>query len=571
MIDGGGKGFTEWTNVTKAKPNFKGHYQPHRPIHLGYYDLRVPEVMQEQAQLAKNYGVYGFSYYFYWFDGVVLMETPLRAMLNNKSIDMPFCLTWANENWTRRWTGDEQDVLIAQNYSETDAIALLQYMMDYFQDERYIRIDGKPIFIIYRPNDIPNIKQISHLWRKEAEKHGLPGLYLISVKFYNMTAPEDIGFDALVEFPPHKLNWTSAKNIEVTNREFSGTIIDYEETIQNSAYIEEPTYKLFRSVMLSWDNTARRQNSPHIFSNFSIRTYQRWLAYVVNKVYRNEKYSQDEKLVFINAWNEWAEGTHLEPDEKFGYSYLQATYDVISQYDSQVLSELTTNVPKTVSEHAIIAHVFFEDLWPDMRQYLFHLREIKADFYISVASASIAIKVKKDFPEAYVQIVENRGRDILPFIRFLSLIQNKGYMSVCKIHSKKSSYRNDGEFIRKNLFDSLLGNMNIINSIVLQFKENPQLGLCLPNCAVLTHETHMGSNEKKIAILSGQLNLNFEKDIFPAGSMFWFRPTALLPLLKISEDSFLMEPTPIDGAMEHAVERLFCTIVKESGYTVSTC
>ena len=216
-----GKGFTEWTNVTKAKPNFKGHYQPHRPIHLGYYDLRVPEVMQEQAQLAKNYGVYGFSYYFYWFDGVVLMETPLRAMLNNKSIDMPFCLTWANENWTRRWTGDEQDVLIAQNYSETDAIALLQYMMDYFQDERYIRIDGKPIFIIYRPNDIPNIKQISHLWRKEAEKHGLPGLYLISVKFYNMTAPEDIGFDALVEFPPHKLNWTSAKNIEVTNREFS--------------------------------------------------------------------------------------------------------------------------------------------------------------------------------------------------------------------------------------------------------------------------------------------------------------------------------------------------------------
>ena len=177
-----GKGFTEWSNVGKALPNYVGHYQPHCPIHLGYYDLRIPEIMEEQAKLAKAYGVYGFNYYFYWFAGKVLMEKPLEMMLENKKVDIPFCLTWANENWTRRWDGLENDVLIAQNHSKEDSLEFIRYLIKYFKDERYILIDGKPLLIVYRANIIPDIYAIADSWRKEVRLHGFPDLYLVAAQ-----------------------------------------------------------------------------------------------------------------------------------------------------------------------------------------------------------------------------------------------------------------------------------------------------------------------------------------------------------------------------------------------------
>ena len=326
-----GKGFTEWSNVGKALPSFEGHYQPHCPIHFGYYDLRVPSVMEEQAKVLKEYGLHGFSYYFYWFGGKTLMEAPLRAMLANPAVDAPFCLTWANENWTRRWDGQERDILIGQNHSRADSLDLLRHIAPYFADPRYIRIDGKPVFIIYRANIIPEIELILADLREEAVRLGFPGLYLVAAQSFGIGDPRPYGFDAAVEFPPHGIQSQSAiHDARIINRDFIGEIYDYRQVVHNAIARPEPDYKLFRAATLSWDNTARRQNNSHILLHFSLALYRKWLSAICRTVADNPKYGADEKLVFINAWNEWAEGTHLEPDRRYGFGYLKATYDAVS-------------------------------------------------------------------------------------------------------------------------------------------------------------------------------------------------------------------------------------------------
>ncbi|PIP80496.1 MAG: hypothetical protein COW84_04950 [Gammaproteobacteria bacterium CG22_combo_CG10-13_8_21_14_all_40_8] len=327
-----GKGFTEWSNVAKAKPNFRDHYQPHIPTHLGFYDLRLPEVMKEQSNLAKNYGINGFNFYYYWFDGRVLMEKPFEILLGNKDIDIEFCITWANENWTRTWDGLENDVLIAQNHSLEDSAKFLKSLYEYFDDERYIRINNKPVLIIYRVDIIPDILTHVKLWREMAVQAGYDGIYLICSQTFGIKSPEKYGFDAAMEFPPHTTTAIPINDkLKEIRDEFEGVIYNYSEVVKNACIRSEPDYKLFRTCMLSWDNTARKQDKSVIFANFSLVKYKEWLENNVSNVINNDKYIHDEKLIFINAWNEWAEGTHLEPDREYGYGYLQATYDVLEK------------------------------------------------------------------------------------------------------------------------------------------------------------------------------------------------------------------------------------------------
>ncbi|WP_171176770.1 glycoside hydrolase family 99-like domain-containing protein [Ruegeria sp. HKCCA4633] len=325
-----GKGFTEWTNVGKATPNFPGHYQPHCPIHLGYYDLRLPEIMVEQTRIAKAYGIGGFSYYYYWFGGKTLMEGPLEQMLRNPDVDMPFCLNWANENWTRRWDGREHDVLIAQKHSIEDSVNLLRHIRKYIEDPRYIRIDGRPVFIVYRANIIPDIQETTKAWRQEAQHWGESDLYLIAAQTFDIRNPEELGFDAAMEFPPQQVKRTDITDeMGVFNPEFTGAVLDYESVVDAELKKSEPGYKVFRSSTLSWDNTARNQDASRIMGRFSIEAYKRWTAHLGTQVLSQDKYNADEKIIFINAWNEWAEGTHLEPDQRYGFAYLQATYDAL--------------------------------------------------------------------------------------------------------------------------------------------------------------------------------------------------------------------------------------------------
>ncbi len=322
-----GKGFTEWTNVAKAKPLFPGHYQPHLPGELGFYDLRLPEVRQAQADLAREYGIYGFCYYHYWFNGKLLLERPLQEVLKSGKPDFPFCVCWANENWTRTWDGGENHILMKQIYGEEDDRNHIRYLCKIFEDKRYIRINGKPLFLVYRANRFPDPLRTTTLWREESRGLGIGELYLCRVESFpdERTDPLRSGFDAAVEFQP---DWNLLSSDLRDERYPDLAAFKYEKVVDRMLMKEAPYYRRFPCVTPSWDNTARRKRTSVIFTDSSPDQYGRWLRGVVKKLADT---SDEAKFIFINAWNEWGEGNHLEPDQQFDRAYLEATKRVLDE------------------------------------------------------------------------------------------------------------------------------------------------------------------------------------------------------------------------------------------------
>lgn len=339
-----GEGFTEWTNVTKARPNYVGHDQPRVPADLGYYDLRLPEVMKKQAELASRYGVGGFCFYYYWFAGHRLLERPIEQMLASGEPDFPFCLCWANENWTRRWDGQEHDVLMAQKHSDEDDLAVIEDLARFFRSPNYIRVNGKPLLLVYRVTLFPDFARTSSLWRKYCRENGIGEIYLTQVESFELVSagirPEDLGCDAAVEFPPQGMAEPRAPSGDIINQNFAGAVADYRDLAVRYATRDLPPYKRFMGVMPGWDNTARRQNNSYSFENSSPGAFQAWLETSIKRT--RQQYSGDEQLVFINAWNEWAEGAYLEPDKRFGHSFLQAHLNAI---ETEYLVERKTSFP----------------------------------------------------------------------------------------------------------------------------------------------------------------------------------------------------------------------------------
>ncbi len=323
-----GKGFTEWTNVSKAVPQFYGHYQPHLPGELGFYDLRLVEVQKRQIELAKKYGIYGFCFYHYWFGGKKLLDTPLTQYLEHSELDFPFCICWANENWTRKWDGLDSEILISQSHSSKDYLEFIKDIENILKDSRYIRINGKPLLLVYRVELLPDAGAASACWREYCKNTGIGDIYLAAVQGFGFEDPQNYGFDAAVEFPPHTMRCADITGkIKFINREFCGKVYDYSDFVKSKTYLKTTPYKLFKTVSPSWDNTARKPNCPHIFYGSSPELYKEWLSDAAN--FTMKVNSEEEKIVFINAWNEWAEGTHLEPDRKYGYAYLQAAAEVV--------------------------------------------------------------------------------------------------------------------------------------------------------------------------------------------------------------------------------------------------
>lgn len=321
-----GQGFTEWTNVSKAQPNFQGHYQPRLPADLGYYDLRLTEVMEKQADLARRYGLGGFCYYYYWFGGQRLLERPIEQMLQTQRPDFPFCLCWANENWTRRWDGQEHDVLMAQSHSDQDDLAVIRDLMRFFRSPNYIRINGRPLILVYRVTLFPNFARTAALWRQVCLDEGIGEIYIAQVESFELVTagihPSQMGCDAAVEFPPQGMAEPHEVTAPLLNPNFNGVVADYRDLAVRYATRDLPAYNRFMGVMPGWDNTARRQNSSYSFEHASPGAFQAWLETAVSRT--KQQYSGGERLVFINAWNEWAEGAYLEPDRRFGHSFLQA-------------------------------------------------------------------------------------------------------------------------------------------------------------------------------------------------------------------------------------------------------
>ena len=342
-------GFTDWNNVVVTKPRYKGHYQPHLPGALGFYDLRLEQTRIDQAAMAEQHGIHGFCYYHYWFAGKRLLEQPFDEVRRSGVPDFPFCLCWANQTWSRTWSGRGQDVLVAQEYSDADNDAHIEWLIEAFGDPRYIRVDGKPLFLIYLPEGIPDLSALLDRWKTRVhERLGLEPHFCAVRTGFSTISNEGLiahGFDAIVDFQPNRNTFPKAinatgKGISLLRRLLPeswydamrdslllgsrdiNTRVDYralaEAALQQVSDSQCITYP---SVFPSWDNSARR-TAATIIQNNSADDYLRWLIGALDRV---SSYPEENRLVFLNAWNEWAEGCHLEPDQQNEFVFLEAT------------------------------------------------------------------------------------------------------------------------------------------------------------------------------------------------------------------------------------------------------
>jgi glycosyltransferase involved in cell wall biosynthesis/SAM-dependent methyltransferase len=327
-----GKGFTEWTSVTRGKPQFEGHHQPRLPGELGFYDLRLPEVQLRQIELARLHGVHGFCYYHYWFQGKKLLHQPLDQLLARPELDFPFCVCWANESWTRRWDGRDHEVLIAQHHSPDDDLAFIHDIEPALRDARYIRVGNRLLLLVYRPELFDDASATAKRWRAYCRSVGLGELYLVGVQAFERRDPRDFGFDAALEFVPNNIpGLVITDQMRQLNPGFDGVVYDYRHLMATA--LERPVpegYPLFRSVTPTWDNEARKPGRGTIYAHSSPELYQKWLTSVCR--WTETHVGVDKPFVFVNAWNEWAEGAHLEPDSRHGYAYLKATADALAKF-----------------------------------------------------------------------------------------------------------------------------------------------------------------------------------------------------------------------------------------------
>jgi lipopolysaccharide biosynthesis protein len=325
-----GTGFTEWTNVTTARPMFQGHHQPRIPTDLGFYDLRVDETREQQARLASWAGIEGFMYYYYWFAGERLLNRPIEALAAS-DLDFPFCLMWANENWTRRWDGNESDILLGQDYDRVPAEQFIDDVAEFLSDPRYLTVDGKKVLAVYRPAQMPNFAQVAQAWRAEARRRGIGELFLLHVDvghaMQGLDPNADHGLDGSMAFPPHNMLWAGVDRGPLgVHEQFAGNVLSYpamaEDAIRRTWEGVEPTY--FPGAMVRFDNTARRQLTSDLWYGSNPYVFHRWVKALVTAVADREP---DRRVIFLNAWNEWAEAAVLEPDDRHGSGYLCALRD----------------------------------------------------------------------------------------------------------------------------------------------------------------------------------------------------------------------------------------------------
>ena len=435
-----GKGFTEWKNVKKGKPLYEGHHQPRIPgdedHYLGYYELTKPEIMKKQIELAKSHGIYGFGIYYYWFSGKTLLEKPLTILLNNKEIDFNYFLIWANENWTKKWDGRDKYVLIKQEYKKDDPENFIKDIKKYLIDKRYIRINQKPILGIYEPTKIPKIKETILIWRQKAKEFGIEDIYIIvTLNQYSVEEFEKMNlFNATYQFSPRDSLYSS--NHLKSDPYFLYTSILYNEF--NLTNISKH-FHFYRGSMVEFDNSVRKKDCV-IFRNYSPEQF-----YMINKIiidWTKTKYNKDNRFIFINAWNEWGEGTYLEPDKKYGYASINALSKAIFNLPYQNNNN-NLQILKDSCKIAIQVHVFYEDLINEIINKTNNI-PVKYDLYISTDS-----KLKKNIIEQYIKtnskannyeikIVQNKGRDILPF---LTQVKNKikKYKYLCHLIQKKQN------------------------------------------------------------------------------------------------------------------------------------
>ena len=562
-----GKGFTEWRNVTRALPQFEGHAQPRLPADLGFYDLRSTDTMREQVRLASEYGIGAFCFYFYWFSGRTLLEQPLRQWLDDPTLQLPFCLCWANENWSRRWDGRSDDILIAQQHSAEDDLAFIAHIAPYLRDPRYLRLDSKPLLLVYRPDLLPSAKQTAQRWREWCRANQIGEIHIAYVQGFERPDPRDIGFDAAVEFPPN-LSTPSDLTADqrLLNPGFAGQILDWRELAADYSARPMPAYPLYPGVNAGWDNEPRTPGKGRVFLHASPRRYRDWLQATITS--RLAAQPSSERLVFINAWNEWAEGAVLEPDASLGHAWLDAT--------RQALQRTSTTQPPTAPPHSrncAVIHAWYVDVFEELLATLqaTGLRWRVVATTTQDKAADVWRCLSRFDMQAEVAVLPNRGRDVLPFLHLANRLLDEGVDVVLKLHTKRSIHREDGDQWRRELVDCLTS-PGRAEKIRRAFDEDPTLGLVGPEAHMFPLKELLGANEDALQYLSSRVGITAPgiDEPFVAGSMFWARLESLRLLLDtpLRDEEFESEAGQLDGTLAHAVERLFGVCVERAGYRV---
>ena len=565
-----GKGFTEWTNVRKATPLFPGHYQPRLPLdeYLGYYYLTSPEVIKKQVELAKSHGIYGFGIYYYWFSGKRLLEKPLDIFLNNKEIEFHFLLIWANENWTRRWDGFNKDILMKQEYKTNDPSNFIIDIKKYLLDERYIKINGKYVLGLYEPFKIPNLRDFISIWREKSKEYGIGELYIIVT--LNTNKIENIEkqklFDAAYQFSPRdSFNYL----IKSTHNLYLYTAILYKN------FDIKKNFDFYKGSMLKFDNTPRRNKSSAIFQNYSPEQFYMLNKNIIN--WTRTQYNITKQFIFINAWNEWGEGTYLEPDKKYGYASINAFSKALFNLPYIQINRNLISFKK-ITKIAIQVHIFYKSLINEIINKINNI-PFKFDLYISTNSMEnkqiieTSLKNNSNVYNYEIVIFENKGRDVVPFLSQMKR-KIKRYKYICHIHTKKTYYMNFSDDWRNYLFNNLLGNKKIISEIITDFENNSKLGFIFPENyykILLNFNIYLTDNDKYY--MNYLLDKIFKNRTvgeildFPMGNMFWARVKAIYQIFKTNIDySSLKEQGQIDGTIIHAIERIWLYLVKINGY-----
>lgn len=356
-----GPGFSEWSNTSKAVPQYDGHYQPHIPIDVGYYNLDNTDIMKKQIELAKQYGIHGFSIYYYWYSGKKLMEKPLERFLADKTLNMPFFLFWANEDWTMRWdNGNEKEILHQQILNDGDAEKFMTDILPYMKDERYIKIDNKPLMVLYDVQKYPYEKYIefNKEIREIAKQNGFDDLYILTTirKYMDYQNLKEITdkylINAMLEFFPqdfaHLPQIIEKKFEKIINSQFKGVICNVPQFIDQKKYLYDTNTEVFKGCFPNWDNTARKCYNGALICQSTPYYYKKWLKDIIK--WTKEHKTKTQQMVFINAWNEWAEGAHLEPDQKYGYAFLQATKEALENTNdkqSLIKQKCSAHIKKT--------------------------------------------------------------------------------------------------------------------------------------------------------------------------------------------------------------------------------
>lgn len=322
-----GKGFTEWTNVASCLPLFVGHYQPKIPYDLGFYNLLMPGVMERQAEIAKAYGIYGFCFYYYWFSGKKVLEKPLEYFLKS-NIDIKFHFCWANENWSKLWDGGNKDVILKQELKDGDPEKFFYDILPFIMDKRYEKIGNRPLLMVYRPSLFKkeDFRKFVNIINLLAQKEGFGNFYIIGSNSFDFDNPKEYMCEGIAEFPPHQIRMFP-KGEKLISKKVSINVVDMSSYIENKQFLYDVDYKLFKACFPSWDNTPRKAYTGGFVFQLSDKEYSLWLSGILE--WTKEHYIPEEQYVYINAWNEWAEGAVLEPTTRYGYKNLQIVKDCL--------------------------------------------------------------------------------------------------------------------------------------------------------------------------------------------------------------------------------------------------